>query len=230
MATEITWFGHNTWLIETGGHKIVLDPFFDNNPASPVKAKDVDAQFILVSHGHFDHIDDAAALANRCGAKAIANFEVATWLANKQHVKDVLEMNHGGGANLPFGRVKYVQAIHSSVLPDGTYGGNPGGWVLSLADGNIYFACDTALFSDMQLIGAIGIELAIVPIGDLYTMGPDDSVLATKFIQPKRVGPCHFNTWPPIAQDTDAWASKIRSQTSAEPLVWKPGETKTLKP
>lgn len=228
MATKITWFGHNTWLIETGGHTILLDPFLDNNPSSPVKAKDIDAQFIVISHGHFDHIDDAAAIANRCGAKVLANFEIATWLAEKHKEKDVVGMNHGGGVNLPFGRAKFVPAIHSSVLPDGTYGGNAGGWVLSLAEGNVYFACDTALFSDMQLIGQMGIELAIVPIGDLYTMGPDDAVLATKFINPKRVAPCHYNTWPPIAQDADAWAAKISAQTTSQPLVWKPGETKIL--
>jgi L-ascorbate metabolism protein UlaG (beta-lactamase superfamily) len=228
MATEITWFGHNTWLIETGGHKILLDPFLDNNPSSPVKAKDVDAKFILISHGHFDHIDDAEAIANRCGAKVLANYEIATWLAEKHKVKDVVGMNHGGGVNMPFGRAKFVPAIHSSVLPDGTYGGNPGGWVLSLTEGNVYFACDTALFSDMQLIGQLGIELAVVPIGDLYTMGPDDAVLATKFSNPRRVAPCHYNTWPPINQDADAWAKKTKADTSAKPIVLKPGEKITL--
>jgi L-ascorbate metabolism protein UlaG (beta-lactamase superfamily) len=124
--------------------------------------------------------------------------------------------------------VKFVPAIHSSVLPDGTYGGNPGGWVLSLAEGNVYFACDTALFSDMQLIGQMGIELAVVPIGDLYTMGPDDAVLATKFINPKRVAPCHYNTWPPIDQDAEAWARKTKADTSAKPIVLKPSEKITL--
>jgi L-ascorbate metabolism protein UlaG (beta-lactamase superfamily) len=228
MATEITWFGHNTWLIETGEHKILLDPFLDNNPSSPVKAKDVHPQFILISHGHFDHIDDAAAIANRCGSKVLANFEIATWLAEKHKVKDVVGMNHGGSVDMPFGRAKFVPAIHSSVLPDGTYGGNAGGWVLSLPEGNVYFACDTALFSDMQLIGQMGIELAVVPIGDLYTMGPDDAVLATKFINPKRVTPCHYNTWPPINQDADAWAKKTKADTSAKPIVLKPGEKFSL--
>lgn len=228
MATEITWFGHNTWLIETGGHKILLDPFLDNNPSSPVKAKDVDANFILISHGHFDHIDDAVTVANRCGAKVLANYEIATWLSEKHKVKDTIGMNHGGGVNMPFGRAKFVPAIHSSVLPDGTYGGNPGGWVLSLPEGNVYFACDTALFSDMQLIGQMGIELAVVPIGDLYTMGPDDAVLATKFINPRRVAPCHYNTWPPINQDADAWAKKTKADTSARPIALKPGEKITL--
>jgi L-ascorbate metabolism protein UlaG (beta-lactamase superfamily) len=228
MATEITWLGHNTWLIETGGHTILLDPFVDDNPSSPVKAKDLHPNYILVSHGHFDHIADAAAIANRCGAKVLANYEIATWLGEKHKVKDTVGMNHGGGIDMPFGRAKFVPAIHSSVLPDGTCGGNAGGWVLSLLEGNVYFACDTALFSDMQLIGQMGIEFAVVPIGDLYTMGPDDAVLATKFINPKRVAPCHYNTWPPIAQDADAWAHKTKADTSAKPIVLKPGEKITL--
>lgn len=228
MPTEISWFGHNTWLIESGGHRILLDPFFDENPASPVKAHDVSADFILISHGHYDHIADAAVIAKRCHAKVLANYEIATWLAEKQHVKDAVGMNLGGGINLSFGRAKLVPAWHSSQLPDGSYGGNPGGWVLSLAEGNIYFACDTALFSDMQLIGQLGIELAVLPIGDLYTMGPDDAVAATKLIQPRRVAPCHYNTWPPIAQDASAWAETIRQATFATPNILQPGGKITL--
>jgi L-ascorbate metabolism protein UlaG (beta-lactamase superfamily) len=232
--TKITWLGHNAWLIESGGHKILIDPFLDDNPAAPVKAKDVEANFILVSHGHFDHIADAAAIGKRCKAKVIANYEVATWLSQKQQVKDTVEMNHGGGVKLPFGHATYVQAVHSSQMPDGSYGGNPGGWVLTLGSAGaspsqtgkkIYFACDTALFSDMQLIGRGGLDLAVLPIGDLYTMGVEDSIEATKLLQPKRVAPCHYNTWPPIEQDASDWAKRIESETKAKPIVLKPGET-----
>jgi L-ascorbate metabolism protein UlaG (beta-lactamase superfamily) len=224
--TKLTWLGHNTWLIESGGHKILIDPFLDDNPAAPDKAKDVEANFIFVSHGHYDHIADAAAIAKRCKAKVIANYEVATWLESTQHVKDTVGMNHGGGVKLPFGHAKFVQAIHSSQMPDGSYGGNPGGWVLTLADGKrLYFACDTALFSDMQLIGRGGLDLAVLPIGDLYTMGIEDSIEATKLLQPKRVAPCHYNTWPPIEQDTGAWAERIKRDTKATAIVIKPGES-----
>jgi len=109
-------------------------------------------------------------------------------------------------------------------MPDGTYGGVPGGFLLTLGGARVYFACDTALFSDIKLIGAAGLDLAVLPIGDLYTMGPDDSIEAVKLLTPKRVAPCHYNTWPPIAQDAAAWAGKVRSQTAAEPIVLKPGD------
>ena len=125
--------------------------------------------------------------------------------------------------------MKYTFAIHSSVLPDGTYGGNPGGFLLTLTDGKrLYFACDTALFSDMKLIGSGGLDLAVVPIGDRFTMGIDDSVEAVKLLAPKRVLPCHYNTWPPIEQDDQAWAAKIKSETQAEPITLKPGDSVTL--
>ncbi len=223
MATELTWLGHGSWSIQTGGHSILLDPFLNDSPTAPVKADDVPADFILVSHGHFDHVADVAAIANRTGATVVAIYEIAQWFTNNHGVKNTLGMNIGGGAELPFGRVKLTHAIHSSQLPDGSYGGNPGGFLLTLADGNVYFACDTALFSDMQLIGRAGIELAVLPIGDLFTMGPDDALAAVKLIQPKRVAPAHYNTWPPIEQDAAAWAERVRAETSAEPVVVQPG-------
>ncbi len=223
MATELTWLGHGSWSIQTGGHSILLDPFLNDSPTAPVKADDVPADFILVSHGHFDHVADVAAIANRTGATVVAIYEIARWFSNNHGVKNTLGMNIGGGAELPFGRVKLTHAIHSSQLPDGSYGGNPGGFLLTLADGNVYFACDTALFSDMQLIGRAGIELAVLPIGDLFTMGPDDALAAVKLIQPKRVAPAHYNTWPPIEQDAAAWAERVRAETSAEPVVVQPG-------
>jgi len=138
-------------------------------------------------------------------------------------------MNLGGAINLPFGRVKSTLAHHSSTLPDGSPGGNPGGFLLALADGKkIYFACDTALFGDMALIGEEGLDLAVLPIGDRFTMGPDDSIRAIKLLKPKRVAPAHYNTWPPIAQDAQAWAARARSETAAQPIVIEPGGKITL--
>jgi L-ascorbate metabolism protein UlaG (beta-lactamase superfamily) len=223
MATEITWLGHGTWSVKTGSHSILLDPFLNDSPTAPVKADAVSADYILVSHGHFDHIADAAAIANRTGATVVSNYEICTWLSTQHGVKNTVGMNLGGGVNLPFGRVKLTLAFHSSQLPDGSNGGNPGGFLLSLPDGNIYFACDTALFLDMKLIGAAGIDLAVLPIGDLFTMGPDDALEAVKLIRPKRVVPSHYNTWPPIAQDAPAWAARVRAETAAEPLIIEPG-------
>ena len=121
--------------------------------------------------------------------------------------------------------MKMTLAFHSSQLPDGSYGGNPAGYVLEAGEARIYFACDTALFSDMQLIGELGFDAAVLPIGDLFTMGPDDSVRAVQFLKPEKVLPAHYNTWPPIEQDAAAWAEMIRSQTAAQPIVIQPGET-----
>ena len=225
---KLTWYGHATWRLETAGHKILVDPFFDHNPASPVKAADVEAAFILVSHGHEDHMADAAAIANRCGATLVSNFEIASWFAKRHGVKYTVGMNLGGTVKLPFGKVKSTIAFHSSTLPDGSAAGNPGGFLIEADAKRIYFACDTALFSDMQLIGAAGLDAAILPIGDHFTMGPDDALIAIKLLKCKKVFPSHFNTWPPIAQDANAWADRVRQETSAEPVVLKPGESATL--
>src|SRR5436305_11902572 len=221
---ELTWLGHASWQLKTGKHTLLIDPFLDDSPTAPIKAKDAAADFILVSHGHFDHIADAAKIANRTGAMVISNYEITTWLAKNHGVKKTLGGNLGGGANLPFGRVKLTLAFHSSSLPDGSNGGNPCGFLLTLTSGEkIYFACDTALFLDMKLIGSGGLDLAVLPIGDLYTMGPDDSIDAIKLLNPKQVAPCHYSTWPPIAQDASAWGEQVRSHTAAEPIVLTPG-------
>jgi L-ascorbate metabolism protein UlaG (beta-lactamase superfamily) len=223
MAVEFTWYGHGTWGFRSGEHRVIIDPFLNDSPTSPVKAAKVDATHVLVSHGHFDHVADVAEIANRTGATVVAVYEVADWLARKQGVKNTIGMNVGGGVNLPFGRVKMTLAFHSSGLPDHSYGGVPVGFLISLPIGNVYFACDTALFQDMQLIGEEQLQLAVLPIGDLFTMGPDDSIRATKLLRPQRVAPSHYNTFPPIEQDAEKWAQRIRQETSAEPLLLTPG-------
>lgn len=224
MATTLRWLGHGCWLLAVGGKSILLDPFLDDSPTAPVKADTVKPDFVLISHGHFDHVADAASILNRTGATLVANFEICEWLG-KQGVKNAQPMNIGGGIDLPFGRVKMTIAHHSSVLPDGTGGGSPGGFLLTLSDATIYFACDTGLFQDMKLIGDVGLDLAVVPIGDRFTMGPDDAVAAVKLLKPRRVVPTHYNTWPPIEQDAAAWAERIKSETKAEPIVLTPGDT-----
>lgn len=227
MSIEVTWLGHNAWSIATNGKTILVDPFLDDSPTAPVKSDAVQADWILLSHGHFDHVGDTVQIAKRTGATVVTNFEISVWL-EKQGVQNVLGMNHGGGTNLPFGHVKLTLAFHSSVLPDGTYGGNPAGFALRVAGKRLYFACDTALFSDMKLIGAGGLDLAVVPIGDLYTMGPEDSLEALKWLSPKHAAPCHYNTWPPIAQDARGWAESVRQHTSAMPHIPAPGESFTI--
>ena len=225
MANELTWLGHGSWSIATEKHQVLIDPFLDEQPTAPKKAAEMAADFILVSHGHFDHVADVAGIANRTGATVVANFEIAQWFAKEHGVQQTVGMNLGGGIDLPFGRVQMTLAHHSSVLPDGSYGGNPGGFLLTLGEKKLYFACDTALFLDMKLIGIAGIDLAILPIGDLFTMGPDDSIEAINLLRPKRVVPAHYNTWPPIEQDARAWAERVRAHTPAEPIVLEPGQS-----
>jgi L-ascorbate metabolism protein UlaG (beta-lactamase superfamily) len=228
MATELTWLGHGSWQVKTGDTTILLDPFLEASPTAPVGTAQVAADYILVSHGHFDHVADVPAIAKRTGATVIAIYEIAEWFSSQHGIQNTLGMNLGGSVGLSFGRVKLTPAWHSSRLPDGSSGGSPAGFLLSLADGNIYFACDTALFSDMQLIGRHGVDVAVLPIGDLFTMGPDDALEAVKLIRPRRVVPDHYNTWAPIQQDPQQWAARVRAETSAEPVVIAPGGTITL--
>lgn len=223
MATELTWLGHGAWAIRSSGYRILLDPFLDENPLAPVKADAVEADYILVSHGHFDHVSDTPKIAKRTGATVISNFEICQWLLG-QGVEKTHAQNIGGGFQHPFGRVKMTIAHHSSTLPDGSNGGDPAGFLITFPEGKVYFACDTGLFGDMKLIGAGGLELAALPIGDNFTMGPDDALEAVRLLAPRRVVPVHVGTWDVIAQDVEAWAEQVRTETDAEPVVLQPGE------
>src|SRR5438270_9182831 len=223
MTTRACWLGHACLLLESDGTRVLIDPFLTGNPTAATTADKVEADFILVSHGHGDHVGDTVAIAKRTGATVVCNYEISLWL-EKQGVK-AHGMQHGGGFNFPFGRVKLTLAFHGSMLPDGSNGGNPAGFVITFKDGKkVYDAADTGLFSDMKLIGEEGLDLAIVPIGDNYTMGPDDALRAVKLLQPKKVLPIHYNTWPLLNQDAQAWAAQVKKETSAIPVILKPGE------
>ncbi len=224
MSFKIMWYGHATLGVETGGSRLLVDPFFTNNPAASARAADVSADFILISHGHFDHIGDTVEIARRTGALVICNLEIGSWL-EKQGVKTHAQQP-GGGHKHPFGYLKMTAAFHGSGLPDGSDGGVAGGYLLTTNAGKkIYLSGDTSLFGDMRLIGEEGLDLAVVPIGDNYTMGPDDALRAVKLLQPRHVIPVHFNTWELIQQDAKAWASRVESLNGVKPHVLRPGES-----
>ena len=224
MTTRVQWLGHSCLLFESNGLHVLVDPFLTGNPAAAARAETVPADFILVSHGHGDHVGDTLAIARRTGATVVSNYEISEWL-QKQGLKKVHGQQHGGGHGFPFGRVKLTLALHGSVLPDGSNGGNPCGFLITFTDGKkVYDAADTGLFGDMKLIGEEGVDLAILPIGDNYTMGPEDAVRTVKLLQPRRVLPIHYNTWELIHQDANAWANRVRQETQAQVVVLKPGE------
>jgi len=227
MTTKLTWYGHAALGLETDGHKLVVDPFLAGNPAASISPDEVEANFILISHGHADHLGDSAAIAQRTKALIISVNEIAVWFS-KQNL-DSHGQHLGGGYKYPFGYLKLTLALHGSELPDGSSGGNPCGFLLTTNDGKkIYMAQDTGLFGDMKLIGDEGIDLALLPIGDNFTMGPDDALRAVQLVRPKVVIPIHYNTFDLIAQDADAWAERVRQATDSEVVVLKPGESYSL--
>ncbi|MDC0295216.1 metal-dependent hydrolase [bacterium] len=217
--TSITWLGHGSWLIECDNHRILLDPFLSDNPSATAKPDDFfDCHHILISHGHFDHVADAAQIAKNSNATVIAIHEIAQWFAEQHQIEQTIGMNLGGQVTLPFGTLKMVPAVHSSQLPDGSSGGVAAGFVLTTGGRRIYFACDTAYFGDMAHYAG-GVDLAVLPIGDLFTMGIEESIAAIQTIQPTQVLPAHYNTWPPITVDVEMWTKKVREETEAEPIV-----------
>lgn len=224
MTNTLTWLGHAALQLQIGETFILVDPYLSGNPQAAKTAAEVQADYILVTHGHGDHVGDTVSIAKRTGATAISNAEISTWLA-KQGIK-THGQHLGGGFKYPFGYLKMTFALHGSALPDGSYGGNPGGFLLTTPDGKkVYMAGDTGLFGDMQFIGAEGLDLAVLPIGDNYTMGPEDALKAVKLLQPKVVIPIHFNTFELIQQDAGAWATMVEKETKTSVRLLKPGQS-----
>jgi len=216
---KLQYWGHSCFLLETGTHALLIDPFLSNNPKAPVSPSQVRCDFILVSHGHNDHFGDALEIARRVNATIIANYEIATY-CEMQGARSH-GMHIGGGHNFPFGRVKLTPAWHGSALETDQgflYMGNPAGFLITAAGKTLYHAGDTGLFGDMKLIGDLQtIDVALLPIGDNYTMGIDDAVKAVEFLHPRVAIPMHYNTFELIACDPETFATKCRvSGTRAE--------------
>lgn len=221
---KITFLGHASLAIQIGDIDILVDPFITGNPkASNIKIENLHANYILVTHAHQDHILDVEAIARHTGAKIISNYEIVNHygaLNLEGH-----PMNHGGSWNFDFGKVKYVNAIHTSSFPDGSYGGQPGGFIIEGAHKNIYIAGDTALTFDMKLIPMqTKLDLAILPIGDNFTMGVDDAVIASNFLECDKILGYHYDTFGYIEIDHDA-AKKTFFENNKDLMLLNIGES-----
>jgi L-ascorbate metabolism protein UlaG (beta-lactamase superfamily) len=196
---RVTYLGHSGFVITSGNKTLVIDPFLTGNPLAKTKPQDVSCDYVLLTHAHGDHFGDTLEIARRCRAIVVSNFEIVQYCSARG--VNGIAMNLGGGTSFPFGRVKMTPALHSSSFPDGTYGGNPAGFLLTIDGKKVYHAGDTALTQDMQFVGEEGIDLAMLPIGDTFTMGIQDAVRALALVKPKHVIPIHYNTFPPIEVD-----------------------------
>ncbi len=222
---KFTFYGHSCFAIETGGKKLLFDPFISGNElaAGIVDVNAIEADYILLSHGHADHVADVVSIAQRTGAKVIAAYEVIGW-AEKNGLKNVHPMNFGS-ANFEFGKLHFVPAAHSSALPDGSYGGNPGGFLVHAPEKKFYYSGDTCLTMDMKLIPMYAkLDFAILPVGGNFTMDAEDAVMAANFIECDKVVGVHFDTFGYIKIDHDVSKEKFRT-AGKELILPKIGET-----
>lgn len=223
---KLTFYGHACFAVELAdGTRLLFDPFITPNElAKGIDVDAIEADYVLVTHGHADHLADAGAILKRTGATLVSNFEIVSWFGAKG-VDKAHPMNHGGGFNFPFGRVTYVNAVHSSSLPDGSYGGNPGGFVIETAGECFHVSGDTALHADQKILGErFRLDFAVLCIGDNFTMGPADAALAAQWLGAKRVVGVHYDTFPPIVIDHDAARGEFADR-GVELLLPAIGET-----
>ena len=216
---ELTFLGHACFLMDDGSCKVLTDPFLTGNGLAAASADQVEADFIFVTHGHGDHTGDAEAIAKRTDATVCCTVDLAEGVFGPAGVKTQVG-NLGGRIPMPFGSAKFFQAIHGSGVP----GCLTCGFIFEMGGRKIYHAGDTALMSDMALLADEEIDVALLPIGDVFTMGPEDALRAVKMIRPKLVVPMHYNTFPPIAQDPEAFAASVRA-AGFQAQVLRPGES-----
>lgn len=226
---ELTYYGHACFMVTLNGKKLLFDPFITGNPlASNIQPDDIEADYILLSHGHMDHVNDCPSIAKRTGATVIAAYEVINWIAG-QGVKKICPMNIGGCHSFDFGKVRCVNALHSSQLPDGSYGGNPMGFVISGKEGNFYYAGDTGLTLDMKLIAELhDIDFSVLPIGGNFTMDAEDAAKAAEWVGCKTVVGIHYDTFE-VIRINKAEANKAFQQKGIHLLLPSIGETIKLK-
>jgi L-ascorbate metabolism protein UlaG (beta-lactamase superfamily) len=207
---KIKYYGHSCFHLEIGNKSLLFDPFISPNElASSINVETLPCDYMLISHGHEDHIADADSIAKRTGALIVSNYEIVSWFQKNGH-SNGHGMNIGGRCAFDFGSIKYVNAVHSSMLPDGSYGGNPGGFLIKAEGKTIYYAGDTALFSDMQLVAPHQPDIAFLPIGDNFTMGIEDAVSAAELINCSTIIGMHYDTFPPIKIDHEEAVEKFR--------------------
>ena len=225
---EITFYGHACFQVKTTNSALLFDPFITpNEKASAIDVNAIEADYVLISHGHEDHVADVDTIAKRTGAKIVSNYEIVMWYAAKG-LENGHPMNHGGNWSFDFGNVKYVNAVHSSVMPDGAYGGNPGGFVVKADGKSFYYAGDTALHMDMQLLGEYeSLDFAVLPIGDNFTMGLDDAVIAAEFIKCDKIIGVHYDTFGFIEIDHEESKQKFAAK-GKELILLGIGETITI--
>ena len=226
MAVSVRWLGHSAFHLSGGGADVLIDPFLNHNPKAAAKPDEVPADVILLTHGHGDHLGDTVEIATRTGAVVVAIVELATEIATSG--VDVRDPNLGGTVQFDWGWVKLVPAWHTAVSPSGT-AHTPAGLLIHYGGHLIYHLGDTALFSDLQLISRRGdhVDVALVPIGGHYTMDRIDAVTAVEFIDPGTVIPIHYDTFPPIETDAEAFKSDVESATGSKVVILAPGETHT---
>lgn len=223
---NLTFYGHAACQLHVAGHELLIDPFLSDNPHTDADPAAFSPSFIILTHGHGDHYGDVETIAQKSGATVISSFEIVNYLSAKGITGH--GMNPGGGFDFPFGRVKFTPAWHSNSLPDGSYGGMPMGVVIEAEGKRLYHAGDTVLFGDMALIAKGGIDLALLPIGDNFTMGPDDALEAVRLLNPKQVIPTHYDTFDLIKQDAQAFKRQVETHTESRCTVLAPNETLEL--
>lgn len=217
---KLKFLGHSAVALEDRGTRFLIDPFVSNNPASPVKLEDLQADYILLSHAHFDHIEDAAALAKRCGATVISTFEV-TNLMEQQGCTRTHGMNLGGTFRFPFGKLRCTIAFHSAGVP----GGSACGFLINNGSKTFYHTGDTALTAEFSILARVeNIDLVCLPIGGNFTMDASDGVVAAELLKAKTVVPIHYDTWPPIQADVSTFKREVESRTTSKVVILKPGE------